>query len=96
MYNSAQEGSMQGNQQKSWAASWQNQQNGCAPSEDWDQPGHPPSLISLRCPHEEALGAWLAIERTAKTDQTGRMPRLIRVFAGRTYQFVGFVMRRLN
>ena len=22
----------------------------CAPSEDSDQPGHPPSLISLRCP----------------------------------------------
>ena len=32
-----------------WAASWQNQQNDCAPSEDSDQPGHPPSLISLRC-----------------------------------------------
>ena len=31
--------------------------------------------------------------RTAKTDQTGRMPRLIWVFAGRTYHFVGFVMR---
>ena len=27
----------------------------CAPSEDSDQPGHPPSLISLRCPHEESL-----------------------------------------
>ena len=24
-------------------------------SEDSDQPGHPPSLISLRCPHEEPL-----------------------------------------
>ena len=23
---------------------------------DSDQPGHPPSLISLRCPHEESLG----------------------------------------
>ena len=32
-----------------WAASWQNQQNDCAPSEDSDQPGHQPSLISLRC-----------------------------------------------
>ena len=32
-----------------WAATWQNQQSGCAPSEDSDQPGHPPSLISLRC-----------------------------------------------
>ena len=27
-----------------------------APSEDSDQPGHPPSLISLRRPHEESLG----------------------------------------
>ena len=26
-----------------------NQQNECAPSEDSDQHGHPPSLISLRC-----------------------------------------------
>ena len=32
-----------------WAISWQNQQCGCAPSEDSDLPGHPPSLISLRC-----------------------------------------------
>ena len=30
-----------------WAATWQNQQNGCAPSEDSDQPGHPPSLIRV-------------------------------------------------
>ena len=28
----------------------------CAPSVDSDQPGHQPSLISLRCPHEESLG----------------------------------------
>ena len=30
-----------------WAASWQNQQSECAPSEDSDQPGHPPSLIRV-------------------------------------------------
>ena len=30
-----------------------------------------------------------------KPDQTGQMPRLIWVFAGRTYHFVGFVMRWL-
>ena len=30
-----------------WTASWQNQQNECAPSEDSDQPGHPPSLIRV-------------------------------------------------
>ena len=37
----------------------------CAPSEDSDQPGHPPSLISLRCPLKETLGLWLSIKRTA-------------------------------
>ena len=42
------------------------------------------------------MGAELAIERTAKTDHTGRMPRLICVFAGHTSHFVGFVMRRLK
>ena len=30
-----------------WAATWQNQHNECAPSEDSDQPGHPPSLIRV-------------------------------------------------
>ena len=30
------------------------------------------------------------------SDQTGRMPRLIWVFAGRTCHFVGFVMPQLN
>ena len=30
-----------------WAASWQNQQNDCALSEDLDQPGHPPGLIRV-------------------------------------------------
>ena len=50
---------------------------------------------SLRCPHEETMGTWLSLEHTAKTDQTGWMPRLIRVFAGHTGHFVGFVMRRL-
>ena len=30
-----------------WATTWQNQQCGCAPSEDSDQPGHPPSVIRV-------------------------------------------------
>ena len=30
-----------------WAVIWQNQQNECVPSEDSDQPGHPPSLIRV-------------------------------------------------
>ena len=69
-----------------------------APSEDSDQPGHPPSDRSLRCPPEAKLGPKLPIEHKAKTtdqtDQTGWMPRLIRVFAGHKGHFVGFVMRR--
>ena len=63
-----------------------------APSEDSDQPGHLPRLISLCCPHEETLGPQLPNEHT----QTGQMPRLIRVFSGRTDHFVGFVMRLLK
>ena len=39
----------------------------CAPNEDSVQPAQPRSLISLHCPHEEALGPWLFLERTAKT-----------------------------
>ena len=30
-----------------WATTWQNQQNECAPSEDSDEPGHPPSLFRV-------------------------------------------------
>ena len=75
-------------------ASWQNQQNDYVPSEDSDQPGHPLSLIRL-CP--QWLGkdpSFLHADRE-DTDQTGRMPRLIWVFNGRTDHFVCFVMRRL-
>ena len=58
----------------------------CALSEDSDQPGHP---------------KWIAKEPrflhsdSEDSDQTGRMPRLIAVFAGRTGHFVGFVVMRL-
>ena len=50
-----------------WAASCQNWQNGMCAQRRLDQPGHPPSLISLRCPHEESLGPQLPNERTVKT-----------------------------
>ena len=58
-----------------WAATWQNQQSGCAPSEDSDQPGI--------CPvwSESSLSAWrklgtLATHRahSEDSDQTGRIP----------------------
>ena len=51
---------------------------------------------------ESSLSAWRKLGSLAthwadsKTDQNGRMPRLIWVFAGRTCHFVGFVMRRLK
>ena len=84
-----------------WAATWQNQQNNCAPCEDSDQLGHPPSLIRvfavrmkkakvLRYPLSAKRRLWSDFMRIAKT-----MPRLIWVVAGRTCHFVGFVMRRL-
>ena len=55
-----------------WAVSWQNQQNDCAPSEDSDQPGHPPWVWSesLLC------SQWVSFfMRTAKTlIRLGRCP----------------------
>ena len=70
-------------QHHNWAASWQKQQSDCAPSEDSDQPWHPPSLIRV-------FAQWVAKDPSflhadsEDSDQTGRMPRLIWVFAGPT------------
>ena len=75
-----------------WAATWQNQQNDCAPSKDSDQPGHPPSLIrvfAVRMKKPLALSYLLSAQRRLY-NQTGRMHRLIWVFAGRTCHFVFF------
>ena len=69
----------------------------CAPSEDSDQPGHPPSLIkvfAVRMKKARVLN-WYHWAHSEDFDQTGRMPRLIWVFAGRTCHFAGFVVRRL-
>ena len=81
-----------------WAASWQNQQNGCAPSEDSDQPGHPPSLIivfAVRMKKAWVLSyqKWVHSE---DSDQTGRMLRLIWVFAGRTVTLLVLSCRGSN
>ena len=70
---------------RNWAASWQNQQNDCAPSEDSDQPGHPPSLTESSLSTKRKL--WSLATHWAHSedfDQTGQMPRLIWVFAGHT------------
>ena len=66
------------------------------PSEDSDQPGHPPSLIRVFAVRMKKH--WLftyPLAHSEDSDQTGQMPRLIWVFVGRTYHFVGFVMRQL-
>ena len=68
-----------------WAATWQNQQNVCAPSEDSDQPGHPPSLIrvfAIRIKKAWVFSYPLSAQRRLWSDW--RMPRLILVFAWRT------------
>ena len=74
------------------AASWQNQQNGmCAQRR-----------LTSGQSDQSSLSAWRKLESLAThwahsedSDQTGRMPRLIWVFAGHTCHFVGFVMRWL-
>ena len=59
----------------------------CAPSEDSDQPG--------LCAQWVAKDPSYLHADSEDSDQTGRMSRLICVFAGRTYHFVDFVMSRL-
>ena len=68
-----------------WAATWQNQQSECVPSEDSDQPGHPLSLIrvfAVRMKKAWILSYPLSAQR-----------RLWSYWAGT--HFVGFVMSRL-
>ena len=81
--------------------SWRNLQYDRAPSEDSDQPRHLPCQISpvwsdsSLCTQWVAKGPSFLHSDSEGSDQTGRMPRLIWVFAGRKGHFVGFVMRRL-
>ena len=64
-----------------WAATWQNQQRDCEPSEDSDLP----SLIRvIACAQWVAKDPSFLHADSEDSDQTGRMPRLIWVFAGRT------------
>ena len=80
-----------------WAATWQNQQNECVPSEDSDQPGHPPSLIRVfACAQWVAKYSSFLHADSEDTDQTRRMPRLIWVFARRTLILLVFDMSRLS
>ena len=70
--------------QNIWAATRQNQQCGCAPSEDSDQPGHPPSLIrvfAVRMKKAWVLSYPLSAQRRLWSDWAHS-------------HFVGFVMSR--
>ena len=69
----------------------------CAPSEESDQPGHPPSLIrtfAVRMKKAWVLGYPLSGQWRLWSDWR-RMFRLIWVCTWRSH-FVSFVMRRLN
>ena len=67
---------------KPWAVSWQNQQNDlCAQQRLRSAWASAQFNQSLCCPPER-LGPKLPTEHTGKTDQTGRMPRLIWVLLG--------------
>ena len=68
----------------------------CAPSEDSDQHGHPPSLIRVFAVRWVAKDPNFLHAVSENSDQTERMRKLILVFAGRTCHFVGFVVSRLS
>ena len=53
-------------------------------------------LESSQCAQWVAKDPMVLYADSEGSDQTGRMPRLIRVFAGRTGYYDGFVMLRLN
>ena len=78
------------------AATWQNQQNDCAPSEDSDQSGHPPSLIrvfAVRMKKAWVLSYPLSAQRRLWSDWTDAQADLSLRWAHT--HFVGFVMSRL-
>ena len=80
-----------------WATTWQNQQCGCAPSEDSDHPGHPPSLIRVFtvCMKKDwVLSYPLSAQRRLWSDwayaQADLSRRRVHI------HLVGFVVRRLK
>ena len=80
-----------------WAITWQIQQNECAPSEDSDQPGHPPSLIRVfvvRMKKHWVLSYPLSAQRRLWSDWADAQADLSRRWAHT--HFVGFVMSWLT
>ena len=91
-----------------WPASWQNQQNDCASSEDSDQPGHLPSLIrvfAVRMKKAWVLNYPLSTQRRLWSDWADAQADLSLHWADAQVDlslrwahshFVGFVMRRFK
>ena len=80
-----------------WATTWQNQQNECAPSEDSISLGiRPVWSESSLCTQWEAKDPRFLHADSEDSDQTGRIPRLIWVFAGRTLTLLAHLSRRLT
>ena len=80
-----------------WDTTWQNQQSDCAPSEDSDQPGHPPSLIkvfSVRMKKTWILSYPLNTQRRLWSDWADAQADLSLRWAHT--HFVGFVMSQLS
>ena len=86
-----------------WATTRQNQQSKCAPSEDSDQPGHPPSLIrmprlirvfAVRTKKHWVLSFPLSAQRRPWSDWADAQADLSLLWAHT--HFVGFVMSRLK
>ena len=75
-----------------WATAWQNQLNDLCPQQRLRS-----AWASTQSDESSLYVLWVAKDPTflhadsEDSDQTGRMPRLISFFAGRTSHFVGFV-----
>ena len=78
-----------------WAATWQNQQSECAPSEDSDQPGHLSSLIRVFAIRMKTwvLSYPLSAQRRLWSDWADPQADLSLHWVHS--HFVGFVMLRL-
>ena len=69
---------------ENWAASWQNQRNDCAPSEDSDQPGSSQGSWVLVNEYEPRHDKTKKVTASCEdSDQPWHQPNLIRVFAVR-------------
>ena len=79
-----------------WATTWQTNKMACAPSEDSDQPGHPPSLIKVfafRMKKSWVLSYPLSAQRRLWSDWADAQADLSLRWAHS--HFVGFDMSRL-